>query len=121
MDVAQECPWPATIFPHFPANLPMRQGVEKGRDKMHQQHAQFADRIRRIEAGAPNTCATVYTGLQDVDTPRGKRVSGVSHRAVAQEGQVLKRTLLALGLKSGLLKLIALGSGLLIFLHFSGV
>ncbi|NIY78731.1 MAG: hypothetical protein HWE33_16600 [Rhodobacteraceae bacterium] len=88
---------------------------------MQLQHAQFADRIKRIEAGGPNTFATVYTGLQDVDTPKGKRVSGVSHHGVVQEERLLKRTLLAMGLKSGLLKLIALGSGLLIFLHFSGV
>ncbi|PTQ71844.1 hypothetical protein [Celeribacter persicus] len=84
------------------------------------QQAQFADRIRRIQAGGPNTFATVYTGLQDVDTPAGNKVSGVQHKAPVIEGRLSVGELLSLGLKSGMLKLVALGSGLLLFLHFAG-
>jgi hypothetical protein len=84
------------------------------------QQAQFADRIRRIQAGGPNTFATVYTGLQDVDTPVGKKVSGVQHIAPRVGGRPTARELLSLGLKSGMLKLVALGSGILLFLHFAG-
>jgi|UPI0008311130 hypothetical protein len=109
------------IFPNLPTNLPLTTRGWKGRDKMHHQHAQFADRIKRIEAGGANTFATVYTGLQDVNTPKGKRISGVSHGAVAQDDMPRARSLLLAGLKSGLLKLVALGAGLLVFLNFSGI
>ncbi|ATG46412.1 hypothetical protein [Celeribacter ethanolicus] len=85
------------------------------------QQAQFAERIQRIQSGGPNTFATVYTGLQDVDTPAGKKVSGVQHKSAPVEGRLSAAALLSLGLKSGLLKLVALGSGILLFLHFAGV
>lgn len=87
----------------------------------HSQQSQFADRIKRIQAGGPNTCATVYTGLQDVDTPANKTVSGVRQDALNAEERLSIAQRLNIGLKSGMVKLIALGSGLLIFMHFAGV
>lgn len=91
------------------------------RDKGMQQAQmeQFSKRISRIEQGGPNTCQTVYTGVQTVETRRGKAVSGVS-RGHDTEAQPTRGKLLARGLFSGVLKLILLALGLVIFLKFTG-
>ena len=69
----------------------------------HTQHSQFAERIARVEAGGPNTFATVYTGVQDVDTPKGARVKGVEHNRRHSEAPS-SAALMRAGLVSGLMQ-----------------
>ncbi|EKE72002.1 hypothetical protein [Celeribacter baekdonensis] len=87
----------------------------------HAQHAQFASRISRIERGGPNTFSTVYTGLQDADTPRGKKVSGVTHLTPQHPDRPSARVLMRAGLKSGLMQTTALGLFLLLYLRYVGL
>lgn len=83
------------------------------------QHTQFAERIKRIETGtSANTFATVYTGVQDVDTPRSKKVSGVQRHKIEEAKGPSVSELVQFGLRSGLLKLIVLGSGLALYLTY---
>ena len=87
----------------------------------HAQHAQFATRINRIERGGPNTFSTVYTGLQDADTPRGKKVSGVTHLRPEDPDRPSARVLMRAGLKSGVMQTTALGLLLLLYLRYVGL
>ncbi|WP_417242714.1 hypothetical protein [Celeribacter sp.] len=67
------------------------------------QKSQFTDRITRIQAGGPNTFATVYCGPQSINTPKGKAVEGVQTRSQAPMApRITTVQKMRAGLQSGL-------------------
>lgn len=68
------------------------------------QQQQFYERMHRIASGGENTFGTVYTGHQDIETPKGKKVSGVKRLKTAAEMATPSATqLMRQGLRLGVM------------------
>lgn len=83
------------------------------------QKQDFHARIQRVQAGGPNTFGTVYCGVQDVDTPKGKRVAGVLRAKTARRG--CSARLMRNGLLKGLVQVAACGVIFALYLSQVGV
>ncbi|WP_417248873.1 hypothetical protein [Celeribacter sp.] len=84
------------------------------------QKQEFHDRIKRVERGGPNTFGTVYCGVQDVDTPKNKKVKGVTVAAVEVDPDSAPR-LMRGGLLKGLMQVAACGLCIVLYVAYVGV
>lgn len=86
------------------------------------QKQQFTDRISRIHSGGPNTFGTTYCGVQDPDTPKGKTPAGVVHKKTAASPvHTSSRGLMRKGLFSGVLQVITLSFGAVLYVTYVGL
>lgn len=85
------------------------------------QKQQFTDRISRISSGGPNTFGTVYCGVQDVDTPKGKKVNGVTQISRETPDRPGFRTLMKAGFVSGIMQCASLGGCAYLYMTYVGV
>lgn len=80
-----------------------------------EQKKAFDARMARIQAGSANSSGTVLCGVQTDPTkqqhvPQGKKRRGASRRAI-----------MAKGLRSAILQILILGTGLIVFIRFVGL
>lgn len=85
------------------------------------QKAQFSERITRINSGGPNTFGTILCGVQDIETPKGKKVSGVTQVSLIDPDKPRARNLMKAGLLSGIVQCASLGSCAFLYMTYVGV